>query len=73
MIIKNGILYVNDAISEVFSQEYVFEYVGIAEDFIYLEENQYFVIGDNLKKSKDSRYEEVGVVCGDDVVGRIVL
>lgn len=72
VMIQNGTLYVNDAVSEIFPEEYVFEYVGMAENAICLGKNQYFVIGDNLKESKDSRYEEVGVVGGDDIVGRII-
>ena len=70
--IRNGTLYVNNAVSTVFSQKYVFDYAGVAEECIVLEEDQYFVIGDNLKESKDSRYKEVGIVYGDDIVGRVI-
>lgn len=72
VIIIDGTLYVNNTISTVYPQEHVFDYAGIAEDSIELEENQYFVIGDNLKESKDSRYEEVGVVCGDKILGKVI-
>ena len=72
VIIIGGTVYVNNTISKVFSQKYVFDYAGIAEDSIELGKNQYFVIGDNLKESKDSRYEEVGVVCRDDIYGRVI-
>ena len=72
VIIIDGTMYVNNTISSVFPQEHVFNYAGIAEDSIELKENQYFVIGDNLKESKDSRYEDVGVVCKDDFCGRVI-
>lgn len=72
VVIKNGLLYVNNAVSGIFPEEYIFEYAGIAEDFIYLGANQYFVIGDNLKESKDSRYEDVGVVCEENIGGKII-
>lgn len=70
VIIRDGTLYVNDTVSKVFSQKDVFNYAGIAEDSIVLEENQYFVIGDNLEESKDSRYAEVGCVDFSDVFGK---
>ncbi len=31
----------------------------------------YIVLGDNVDESKDSRYEVVGVVMGEDVLGEI--
>ena len=30
------------------------------------------MIGDNLKESKDSRYDEVGVVRDADIIGRVI-
>lgn len=72
VIIEDGILYVNETISEVFSEKNVFGYEGIAVKKIYLDEEQYFVIGDNISESKDSRYSEVGCVCIADIIGKIV-
>lgn len=72
VIIENGILYVNDKVSSVFTQEYTFAYDGVAQEYVILEEGQYFVIGDNLRKSKDSRYAEVGCVYDDDILGRVI-
>lgn len=72
VIIKNGTLHVNDAVSNIFPQDDIFEYNGIAENMIYLGEEQFFVIGDNLEESKDSRYEEVGVVNGENILGKII-
>ena len=72
IIIQEGMLYVNATIREVFSKETRVEYAGIAENLIYLEDNQYFVIGDNVKESKDSRYQEVGCICEEDIIGKVV-
>lgn len=72
VIVKDGTLYVNDAVSRIFSQEGAFAYGGIAGDKVCLGENQYFMIGDNLEESKDSRYEEVGVVDGEAILGKII-
>lgn len=72
VIVKDGTLYVNDAVSRVFPQEGTFEYSGITSEQICLGDDQYFVIGDNLKKSKDSRYKEVGVVNSEDILGKII-
>lgn len=72
VIIMDGTMYVNNDDSTVFSQKHVFDYAGIAENLIVLEENQYFVVGDNLKESKDSRYAEVGCVDFSDIFGKII-
>lgn len=71
VVIKDGTVYVNDTISSVFGQEYIFEYSGIACEPLYLGANKYFVIGDNIGESKDSRYDEVGNVCLEDIIGRV--
>ncbi|MDE6602161.1 MAG: signal peptidase I [Lachnospiraceae bacterium] len=72
VIIENGTLYVNDAVSQVFSEPFIFEYSGIADDRVALGENQYFVIGDNLEESRDSRYVKVGLVNREDILGKMV-
>lgn len=72
VMISDGTLYVNNIVSQIFTQDGVFEYSGLANDIVYLEEGQYFLIGDNLEESKDSRYEEVGKVNAEDIVGKII-
>ncbi len=50
------------------------DYAGIAEgDGIVLGEDEYFCLGDNRNNSMDSRFEEVGTIQRDDIVGKIVL
>lgn len=70
--IEDGRLYVNEEESRVFSKKYQFDYSGIADSPIQLTDNQYFVIGDNIEKSKDSRYREIGCVGRDYIIGKII-
>lgn len=72
VIIRDGTLYVNNDVSQIFTQDGIFKYSGLASDMIYLEDDRYFLIGDNLEESKDSRYKEVGTVNVEDIVGKII-
>ena len=47
--------------------------VGIARNPIVLGEDEYFVMGDNRNSSMDSRYEIVGNVHREDIIGRAWL
>ena len=47
------------------------EYAGIAENPIHLQDNEYFVLGDNYQQSIDSRYEEIGCIHFEDILGKI--
>ena len=71
VVIKDGMLYVNDTISTIYDHNYIVEYAGIARYPLHLGTNQYFVIGDNVVESKDSRYEEIGIVDISDILGKI--
>ena len=70
--IDAGTLYVNGSISTVFPQENQFEYEGITQTALHLEKNQYFLVGDNITESKDSRYEEVVCVEEKDMIGKVI-
>lgn len=72
VLIRDGTLYVNGDISIVFSQEYLFKYAGIADDAVKLTADQYFVIGDNIEKSKDSRYSVVGCINVENIKGKVI-
>ena len=63
-------LYINGKPTEIYDTG-IFEYAGLLESEITLGEDEYIVIGDNVSESKDSRYEEVGIVDGDSIIGRI--
>lgn len=43
---------------------------GLAAQPIVLDENEYFVLGDNRNNSEDSRFANVGNVIKDDILGR---
>lgn len=45
-------------------------YQGVAEEPIVLGKDEYFVLGDNREVSQDSRYEEVGNIKKDQIVGK---
>lgn len=48
-------------------------YAGIAAEPLVIGEDEYFVMGDNRKISKDSRYEEVGVVKRENIGGKAIV
>ena len=73
VIIREGILYVNGEVSTIFPSDCQFDYAGIAETEMELDTEQYFVIGDNIGESKDSRYQEVGRVDEMTILGEIIV
>lgn len=71
VVIKDGILYVNGLISNVYPPDKCFQYAGLLSDEITLKQGTYLVLGDNAAESKDSRYPEVGLVMEADIFGKI--
>lgn len=71
VLIENGVLYVNGMASMVYGPEVYFEYAGLAMEELQLGEGEYFVIGDNVRESKDSRYEQVGLVEQKKIIGKV--
>lgn len=71
VVINNSTLYVNGFSSEVFPEQNIFSYSGILNEEITLQTGEYLLLGDNISKSKDSRYPEIGVVSESDIYGRI--
>lgn len=66
-------IYIN---GEVLEEEYgkdPITYAGIASNEITLGEKEYFVLGDNRAVSYDSRYQEVGIIERDTLVGTAVF
>lgn len=70
--IQNGTLFVNGTVSTVYPEEASFSYVGNLLHPIVLDDNEYFVIGDNLEKSKDSRDALVGPVAAQSIIGLVL-
>lgn len=61
---------------EILEEDYgkdAIDYAGRAKETIILDEDEYFVMGDNRRNSKDSRYNDVGNVTKDNIGGRAFL
>ena len=69
--VRAGKLYVNGEESRMYSGTEI-EDPGILSGSIRLEEEEYFMLGDNLNHSIDSRSPEVGIVLYEDIIGKIV-
>lgn len=66
----DGYVYIDgEQLDEHYGNE-LMESPGIAEDPITLEEDEYFVLGDNRNHSSDSRDATVGVLHRKDLLGR---
>ncbi|MBQ3409048.1 MAG: signal peptidase I [Clostridia bacterium] len=65
---ENGYVCVNGI---RFDERYVKEFGNITEE-ITLKENQYFVLGDNRNESVDSRFDEIGIIDRNEIVGLII-
>jgi len=71
--ISDGIIYINDKeIRDVKGLSKI-ENAGIAENGITLEDNEYFVIGDNRDESIDSRSTDVGNVKRREILGKATM
>lgn len=71
VIISDGILYIND---HTYDDSLIIDKIedaGIAENLITLGEDEYFVIGDNINNSEDSRSSNVGIVRKEFIIGRV--
>ena len=69
--IESGKLYIND---EEITNEFIAggnEDAGIAADSIRLGDAEYFVLGDNLTNSEDSRFANIGNVDKQDIEGKV--
>jgi signal peptidase I len=71
--IKSGRIYVND--KELKYNEDVDDIVtpGLASHEIVLDEDEYFVIGDNWNNSEDSRFSQIGNINKKAIVGKAWL
>lgn len=72
VLISNGKLYINGKVTELKNKE-IKEIIepGRADMEVTLGEEEYFVLGDNINNSEDSRYESVGNVKKSDIYGKV--
>ena len=71
--IINGYVYIN---GEQLEEEIVVEpmnIAGLAKEELVLQENEFFVLGDNRNFSEDSRFANIGIVVKSDIIGKAWL
>ncbi len=70
VLIRDGLIFVN---GDIYDDMGIFDKIeegGIAEAGISLEEDEYFVLGDNRNNSEDSRSSNIGVVKREYMTGK---
>ena len=68
--IINGSVYINgEKFEEVIKVEEM-KVSGLAENEIVLQDNEFFVLGDNRNSSEDSRFSNIGTVVREDIIGK---
>ena len=70
--ILNGDIYINGERRSDVPFTMAIQISGIAEEEITLGENEYFVMGDNVNNSEDSRYTNVGNIAKTEITGKVV-
>lgn len=68
--IKNGFVYINGEKLEEPINVDPMTVPGLAEKEIKLDEDEFFVLGDNRNNSEDSRFTSMGNVLKEEIVGR---
>ncbi|MBR6222634.1 MAG: signal peptidase I [Lachnospiraceae bacterium] len=70
--ILNGKILINDSkLSGVPFDDYIMT-PGVAGDGVTLKENEYFLLGDNVNNSEDSRFSNVGNILKTEILGKVV-
>lgn len=70
VVIREGVLYVNNVPYQGVSLDKIAD-AGILENELILEKDEYFVIGDNINNSEDSRSGNIGPIKADSIIGKV--
>ncbi len=72
LLAKDGVLYINGVARARLPEESL-RMAELGETPFILPEDVYFMLGDNLTVSVDSRYAQIGPVNAGDILGRVVF
>ena len=72
VFIKDGNIYINGEMIEEYSIVEPMINYGLAGEEISLEDNEYFVLGDNRNNSEDSRFASIGNITRDEIIGKVL-
>ena len=70
---EDGTIYIDgEVLDESYGKEVIYN-SGVAKEEILLEEDEYFVLGDNRNNSSDSREPSVGNIQKDTIIGKAFI
>ena len=69
LVIKDGYLYVNGSLVDEYFSDKIAD-AGLADNEIKLGSDEYFVLGDNVNSSEDSRSANIGTIQKDYIIGK---
>ena len=70
--ISNGDIYINGERRSDVPFTMTIQISGVAEEDVTLGDEEYFVMGDNVNNSEDSRYTNVGNIAKTEITGKVV-
>lgn len=71
VLIKDGLIYINgEQLKDCPISESIVN-GGLAAQEIQLANNEYFLLGDNVNNSEDSRFTNIGVISKSEIIGKV--